>query len=350
MQNLLDSILQEFLTKNFGTEAITEKVTAVVQHENNVSTITVSMPFYLGSFANVLKQQLITVFKEHYPDDNTVVNIETKIIAHKNKNLVRGLENVKNIIAISSGKGGVGKSTVTANMALALCKMGARVGILDADIHGPSQPIIFGVKLDDVNKKSLAPVATHGIYLSSIGFYLTKDDPIVWRGPMVSRAFEQMIHDVSWPELDYLLLDMPPGTGDIAITLVKKIPVTAAIIVTTPQKLACADALKSLQMFKKSNVDVLGVIENMSGYSCQHCGCNNSIFGEDGGNMLAQSNDIPLLGKIPLHSKIRANADQGNSVSGDDSSYSQYYADVAVKFSAELSCRTADIMRQFSDD
>ncbi len=225
---------------------------------------------------------------------------------------VAPIPQIKNIIAIASGKGGVGKSTVTANLALALHAQGARVGILDADIYGPSQPLMLGLsgKPEIIDNKML-PLKAYGLQVMSIGFLVDEKAAMIWRGPMVSGALMQLLNDTAWQALDYLLLDLPPGTGDIQLTMAQKIPVSAAILVTTPQDLALLDVERAYAMFAKVNVPVLGVIENMSGYTCSACGHHEAIFGEGGAAHLAAHHPLPLLGQLPLHISVREHADSG---------------------------------------
>lgn len=249
--------------------------------------------------------------------------------------------NVKNIIAISSGKGGVGKSTTTVNLAYALMAEGAKVGILDADIYGPSIPRMLGLKNEKPSSndgKLMEPLQSHGLSAISIGFLVAEKEATVWRGPMASSAFNQLIQETAWPELDYLLIDMPPGTGDIQLTLAQKVPVSAAVIITTPQDIALVDAKKGVSMFTKVKVPVLGVIENMSYHLCENCGHQSQIFGEKGGIDLANSHKIPLLGQLPLDISIRENADKGlcELINEPTSTNSQQYRKAARQMAAQL--------------
>ncbi|WP_341501204.1 iron-sulfur cluster carrier protein ApbC [Gallaecimonas sp. GXIMD4217] len=226
-----------------------------------------------------------------------------------------GLGNVKNIIAVASGKGGVGKSTTSINLALALKALGLKVGVLDADLFGPSLPIMVGKKgerPESPDGKVMYPIQAHGLYTQSLGYLVEADNAAVWRGPMASTALLQLINETRWPELDVLIVDMPPGTGDIQLTLSQKVPLTGAVIVTTPQDLALADAIKGISMFDKVSVPVLGLVENMSFHICSNCGHHEAIFGEEGGKALAQQKGLALLGQIPLHMAIRAQTDGGN--------------------------------------
>lgn len=247
---------------------------------------------------------------------------------------------VKNIIAIASGKGGVGKSTTTVNLALALRAEGARVGILDADIYGPNQPQMLGAtqKPDSKDGKTLEPVMAHGIQSMSIGYLIDVDTPMVWRGPMATGALQQLLNDTQWDNLDYLLIDLPPGTGDIQLTLSQKIPLSGAVIVTTPQDIALLDARKAIAMFQKVNVPVLGIIENMSVHVCSQCGHAEHIFGSAGGEKIAKQYNVDLLGSLPLDIRIREQADNGKPtvVAEPDGKITQIYREVARKITEKL--------------
>lgn len=241
------------------------------------------------------------------------VNVATKIISHAFQNGPRPVKGVKNIIAISSGKGGVGKSTTTANLALALATEGARVGVLDADIYGPSQPTIMGVSELPMSSdgEHMEPVEQYGIQIMSIGFMMDDVQPLAWRAPMVTQALMQLLEQTAWKDLDYLLIDMPPGTGDIQLTLSQKAPVTGAVVVTTPQEIAVLDARKGLMMFQKMHVEVLGIIENMSAWVCPCCGEITHIFGQDGGKRMSEAYGVPSLGQVPINEAMCAQTDGG---------------------------------------
>ncbi len=241
---------------------------------------------------------------------------------------------IKNIIAIASGKGGVGKSTTAVNLALALTLDGARVGILDADIYGPNQPQMLGAtERPETKDKKLQPVIRYGIQSMSIGYLVDPDSAMIWRGPMVSTALQQLLNDTQWDNLDYLIMDLPPGTGDIQLTMAQKIPVSGAIIVTTPQDIALLDARKAIAMFRKVNVPVLGVVENMSGHVCSQCGHHEAIFGSGGGERLAHQYEVELLGSLPLDMRIREQADGGKPtvIAEPESKLSQTYRSIAQK-------------------
>jgi ATP-binding protein involved in chromosome partitioning len=269
------------------------------------------------------------------------VSITSRIHVHKVQGTLAPLPNVKNIIVVASGKGGVGKSTVSANLALALQAEGAKVGVLDADIYGPSQPRMLGAsgKPQSPDGKSIIPMQAHGLSVMSIGFLVEEDTPMIWRGPMVTQAMMQLLNDTRWEQLDYLIVDLPPGTGDIQLTLSQKVPVAGAVIVTTPQDIALLDARKALKMFEKVEVPVLGVVENMATHICSNCGHEEHIFGEGGGARMADQYHVPYLGSLPLDIRIREQADGGNPTVAamPDSDLTARYREIARNAAGRLS-------------
>ena len=271
------------------------------------------------------------------------------MVAHEVQKGVTPINGVRNIIAIASGKGGVGKSTVAVNLALALSSEGATVGILDADIYGPSQPRMLGVnqRPESVDGKSLEPLVSYQVQVMSIGFLIEEDSPMIWRGPMVTQALEQLLNDTRWKDLDYLVVDLPPGTGDIQLTLAQKVPVSGAVIVTTPQNIALLDARKGLKMFEKVEIPVLGIIENMSTHICSECGHEEHIFGAGGGKRMADDYDVEHLGNIPLDSRIRADVDGGRPtvVADPDGAIADIYRRIARRVGGKLAVRK----RSYSD-
>ncbi len=279
------------------------------------------------------------------------VEVSSKIAAHAVQKSLKPIDNVKNIIAVASGKGGVGKSTVSVNLALALAAEGAKVGLLDADIYGPSQPRMLGIEGRPESKdgQTLEPMQAHGIQAMSIGFLIDEETPMIWRGPMVTQALEQLLNDTNWSGLDYLVIDLPPGTGDTQLTLAQKVPVSGAVIVTTPQDIALLDARKGFKMFEKVEVPVLGIVENMSTHICSNCGHEEPIFGAGGGRRMAEQYHVEFLGQLPLDIRIREETDSGNpTVAADpDCNISQAYREIARNASARLALQAKDYAAKF---
>ena len=280
---------------------------------------------------------------------NIQLHIDSNIVVHKVQQGVNTIAGVKNIIAVASGKGGVGKSTTTTNLAIALSKMGARVGVLDADIYGPSQPTMLGVadlKPEQRDGKFIPVVSEGGIQTMSIGFMIDTDQAVVWRGPMVSQALQQLLFQSQWDDVDYLFIDLPPGTGDIQLTLSQKIPVTASVIVTTPQDIALLDARKAVDMFAKVNIPILGIVENMAMHVCSNCGHAEAIFGSDGGKALADKLNVPLLAQLPLSLPIRVamDAGQGAALHSKETAIADLYQQAAW----QVALKVADMGRDFS--
>ena len=275
----------------------------------------------------------------------------TKITAHSVQHGVKRMENIKNIIAVASGKGGVGKSTTSVNLALALSAEGAKVGLLDADIYGPSQPRMMGLsgQPESSDGKSIEPMRNYGIETMSIGYLVDEETPMIWRGPMVTQALEQLLNDTNWDDLDYLVIDLPPGTGDTQLTLSQKVPVSGAIIVTTPQDIALLDARKGLKMFEKVEVPILGIVENMSTHICSECGHEEPIFGAGGGAQMAEDYDVKLLGSVPLDMSIRVQVDGGKPsvVSDPEGAIALSYREIARKAAAALAGQAKDYSAKF---
>ncbi|MCZ6804437.1 MAG: iron-sulfur cluster carrier protein ApbC [Proteobacteria bacterium] len=314
----------------------------------------VSISIQLGYPAAGFKQELIasitSALSEQGVSDSTV-DVASKIVSHSVQQGVQLLANVKNTIAVASGKGGVGKSTTSINLALALQAEGATVGILDADIYGPSQPRMLGLKgkPESMDGKTVEPKVSYGVQSMSIGYLIEEDTPMIWRGPMVTGALEQLLNDTNWKDLDYLIIDLPPGTGDIQLTLCQKIPVSGAVIVTTPQDIALLDAKKALKMFEKVQVPVLGIIENMSTHICSQCGHEEHIFGSGGGEQMSKQYEVDLLGSLPLDIKIREGVDNGKpTVALDpDSATTMIYRDIARRTAAKLALQAKDYTSKF---
>jgi ATP-binding protein involved in chromosome partitioning len=297
---------------------------------------------YHDELRRVLRERLLAVGGV----ERAEVDVGSRIITHAVQKGVRPIQNIRNIIAVASGKGGVGKSTTAVNLALALAAEGAATGILDADIYGPSQPRMLGSRERPASKDghSMEPVMAHGIQSMSIGYLIDEETPMIWRGPMVTQALEQMLRETRWRPMDYLVVDLPPGTGDIQLTLAQKIPVSGVVIVTTPQDIALLDARKALKMFEKVDVPILGVLENMSIHVCSQCGHREPIFGEGGGRQMAEQYHVDLLGELPLDRRIREEADGGNPsvVTDPGNDISRIYREVARRVAAKLSLEAKD--------
>ena len=274
------------------------------------------------------------------------VNVQMKIVSHAVQRGVKLVPNIKNIIAVASGKGGVGKSTVAVNLALGLAAEGASVAVLDADIYGPSQPTMLGIRgrPESRDGKSLEPMEGHGLQAMSIGFLIDTETPMVWRGPMVTQALEQLLNETRWREVDYLVVDLPPGTGDIQLTLAQRVPVTGAVIVTTPQDIALMDARKGLKMFEKVGIPILGIVENMSTHVCSKCGHEEHIFGEGGGERMGKDYNVEMLGALPLDIHIREQADSGKPtvVADPDGRVSQTYKQIARRVAVMIAEKAQD--------
>ncbi len=311
----------------------------------------VEMGYPAKSQVPAIRQSLIVAAKSIEGVENVSANITSNVIAHSVQRGVQLLPGVRNIVAVASGKGGVGKSTTTANLALALAAEGAKVGILDADIYGPSQPTMMGIdgKPQSTDGKTMEPMSNHGVQVMSIGFMVDRDDAMIWRGPMATQALDQLLRQTNWHDLDYLLVDMPPGTGDIQLSLAQRVPLTGAVIVTTPQDIALLDARKGIKMFEKVSVPILGLVENMAVYCCPNCGHTEHIFGADGGKKMAQEFNIDYLGALPLNMSIREQADGGKpSVAAEpDSEIAGLYKGVALQVALRIAEKAKDYSSKF---
>lgn len=348
---LIQSTLKLCIDPNTEKDFISAKSIKNIQ----ISGSNVSLDVVLGypaktQFENI--RQLVTQSLESIEGiGNITVNVGSRIVSHKVQQGVNLLPNVKNVIAVASGKGGVGKSTTSVNLALALAAEGATVGLLDADIYGPSQPQMLGIsgRPESADGKSIEPMQAHGIQAMSIGFLVDTDTPMVWRGPMVTGALEQLLRDTKWRDLDYLVIDLPPGTGDIQLTLAQKIPVTGAIIVTTPQDIALLDARKGLKMFEKVGIPILGIVENMSTHICSKCGHEEHIFGEGGGELMSKDYNIDLLGSLPLDINIRMQADSGEPtvVADPEGKIAETYKAIARKAAIKIANAGLDYTAKF---
>ncbi|MDC9725973.1 MAG: iron-sulfur cluster carrier protein ApbC [Gammaproteobacteria bacterium] len=325
------------------------KVDVNLDGESLTVVVTLGYPAK-GSFDKI-QSDLQALLQKKADLTDVTVTVNSEITKHKVQQGVQGIKNIKNIIAVASGKGGVGKSTTSVNLALALAAEGAKVGILDADIYGPSQPRMLGTsqRPESVDGKRIEPIESYGLQSMSIGFLIDEEEPMIWRGPMVTQALEQMLNDTNWKDLDYLVIDLPPGTGDIQLTLSQKVPVSGAVIVTTPQDISLLDARKALKMFEKVNVPVMGIIENMSTHVCSECGHEEHIFGAGGGEKMAKQYDVDLLGDLPLDIKIREDADQGHPtvVADPDGKIALAYRAIAQRVAARLAKQGKDYSSAF---
>jgi ATP-binding protein involved in chromosome partitioning len=350
-KSTVEQLLKTFIDPNTGTDLISAKsVKSIAIDGNNVAvSITLGYPAktYLAQLQNAVQQHL----KALEGVGEITVTVEVKIISHAVQQNLKPQANVKNIIAVASGKGGVGKSTTSVNLALALAAEGARVGILDADIYGPSIPMMLGLSgfPESDDNKTMLPKVAYGIQSISIGYLIPTEQAMIVRAPIAVNALQQLLRDTRWDNLDYLIVDLPPGTGDIQLTLAQQIPVSGAVIVTTPQDIALLDAQRGLAMFQKVNVPVLGLIENMSVHICSNCGHEEAIFGSGGGLAMAEKNQLELLGSLPLDRAIRENADGGKPtvVSDPDSREAEIYKEIARKMAAKLALKAKDFSSKF---
>jgi ATP-binding protein involved in chromosome partitioning len=344
VQAAVENYVDPYLGESLGDAGAVRRV---VEDQGRV-TVELSLGFPVGGYESELTEALREQVASAGIDAASLAfHIESEIHAHAVQRTLKPLKDVKNVVAVASGKGGVGKSTVAVNLALAWAAQGARVGILDADIYGPSQPLMLGLtgeRPTAPDGKHMEPLRSHGVAAMSIGFLIEADQPMVWRGPMVTQALTQLLTDTNWGPLDYLVIDMPPGTGDIQLTLSQRVPVAGAIIVTTPQDIALADARKGLKMFEKVSIPVLGIVENMSIHICSNCGHEEHIFGSGGGSRMAEEYDVRLLGELPLDAHIREEADGGRPtvMSAPDSPRAAAYLEMARRAAATLARRARD--------
>jgi ATP-binding protein involved in chromosome partitioning len=338
--------LQKVVDPNTGKDLVSSRSARNVRVEGDDVSVDVELGYPAASQIAPMRRAVIEALKGAGAA-NVSANVTMKIVAHAVQRGVKVMPNVKNIIAVASGKGGVGKSTVAANLALALSAEGARVGVLDADIYGPSQPTMLGVsgQPESIDGHTIEPKENHGVQVSSIGLLIDTDQPMVWRGPMVTQALQQLLGQTNWKDLDYLVVDMPPGTGDIQLTLAQQVPVTGAVIVTTPQDIALMDAKKGLKMFEKVGIPILGVVENMAVHVCSNCGHTEHIFGADGGRRMAEQYDVEYLGGLPLDIRIREHADSGRPtvVAEPDSAITQTYKEIARKVAVRIAEKARDM-------
>jgi len=347
----VEAAIKEYIDPYLEQDLISAKSVKNIAVDADKVSVEVSLGFpasgYHDELSSKLKEKIEAIDGVSVAD----VSVTSKIAAHSVQKGVKPIENIKNIIAVASGKGGVGKSTLSANLALALAAEGATVGILDADIYGPSQPRMLGIsgKPETEDGKSLEPKISYHIQAMSVGFLIDEETPMIWRGPMVTQALDQLLNDTNWKDLDYLIVDLPPGTGDIQLTLAQRVPVSGAVIVTTPQDIALLDARKGLRMFEKVEVPVLGIVENMSTHICSECGHEEHIFGAGGGEKMSEQYDVDFLGALPLDISIRENTDNGKPtvVAEPDGPITKIYRDIARRVAAKLSLRAKEYSARF---
>jgi ATP-binding protein involved in chromosome partitioning len=354
MSITLDAIkatLSQVIDPNTGKDLISSKSIKNIQLNDANVTFDVELGYPAKSQIGGIREAVTNAVRNIEGVGSIGVNIHSKIVAHSVQRGVKLLSNVKNIIAVASGKGGVGKSTTAVNLALALAAEGAQVGILDADIYGPSQPMMMGIagRPESLDGKTMEPLENHGLQVSSIGFMIDPDQPMVWRGPMVTQALQQLLEQTNWRDLDYLIIDMPPGTGDIQLTLSQKVPVTGAVIVTTPQDIALLDARKGLKMFEKVGIPILGIVENMSTHICSNCGHAEAIFGSGGGESMCAEYDVEFLGALPLTMTIREQTDSGKPtvVADPDGPVATIYKEIARKVAVKVAEKAKDMTSKF---
>ena len=343
--------LSSVIDPNTGKDFVATKSAKNIKIDGANVSLDIELGYPAKSQIEPLRAAVIAALSALPGVGQVSANVSIKIVAHAAQGGVKLLPNVRNIIAVASGKGGVGKSTTAANLALALAAEGANVGLLDADIYGPSQPLMMGVsgKPDSKDGKTMEPLEAHGLQIASIGFMIDPDQPMVWRGPMVTQALQQLLELTNWRDLDYLVVDMPPGTGDIQLTLSQKVPVTGAVIVTTPQDIALLDARKGLKMFEKVGIPILGIVENMSVHICSQCGHAEAIFGEGGGAKMCADFGVPFLGALPLTMSIREQADSGRPtvVADPEGPVSQIYQQIARKLAVAVADKAKDLSGKF---
>jgi ATP-binding protein involved in chromosome partitioning len=343
LRALVEKYADPFLGQTLGEARAVESA----EIKGDRAHVRVTLGFPIGGYEQEFTRALGAYLTAAGGPRHVEVELAARITAHAVQRQLSPLPGVRNVVAVASGKGGVGKSTVAANLALAWGRQGAKVGLLDADIYGPSQPIMMGLtgqRPSSPDGKRIRPLAAHGVVAMSIGFLIDPEQPMVWRGPMVTQALTQLLNDTDWADLDYLVIDMPPGTGDIQLTLAQRVPVAGAVIVTTPQDIALADARKGLKMFEKVNVPVLGIVENMSVHVCSNCGHVEHLFGAGGGARMAAQYGVELLGELPLDMRVREEADSGapTVASAPDSPRAAPYFLMARRTAAALARRAKD--------
>ena len=350
-ESALIAALQTVIDPNTGKDFVSTKALKNLRISGSEVNFDVVLGYPARSQIDALRQGLENAART-VPGVQTVqAQITVNIVAHAAQQGVALLPQVKNIVAVASGKGGVGKSTTAVNLALALAAEGAQVGLLDADIYGPSQPMMMGItgRPESEDGKTMEPLENHGLQVMSIGFLVNPDDAMIWRGPMATQALEQLLRQTHWKALDYLIVDMPPGTGDIQLTLSQRVPLTGAVIVTTPQDIALLDAKKGVKMFEKVGVPILGLVENMAVHVCTNCGHVEHVFGADGGKKMAADYGMDYLGALPLDMQIRMQADKGRPtvVADPHGEVAQIYKAIARQVAVKIAAKAKDFSSKF---
>ncbi|MGK5062113.1 iron-sulfur cluster carrier protein ApbC [Janthinobacterium sp. LB3P112] len=343
--------LAQVIDPNTHKDFVSSKTVKNLKVDGNDISLDIELGYPAKSQIDLIRKSVLAALRVLPGVGNVSVGVSSKIISHTVQRGLKPMSNVKNIIAVASGKGGVGKSTTAVNLALALAAEGATVGMLDADIYGPSQPMMLGIsgQPKTLDGKSMEPMENHDLQVSSIGFMIDPDEPMVWRGPMVTQALQQLLDQTNWRDLDYLIVDMPPGTGDIQLTLSQKVPVTGAVIVTTPQDIALLDARKGLKMFEKVGIPILGVVENMSTHICSNCGHAEEIFGAGGGAKMCADFGVEFLGALPLTMAIRQQTDSGTPtvVAEPDGPVAVIYKQIARTIAIKVAEKAKDMTSKF---
>ena len=347
----IEEAIKGYVEPHLQRDLVSAKSVKNIEIDGDKVKVTVELGFPAKGIFDEISQAVKSAVEALEGVTSADVDISSKVVAHSVQKALKPIDNVKNIIAVASGKGGVGKSTVAVNLALALSAEGASVGILDADIYGPSQPRMLGIsgKPESNDGQTLEPMKSYDLQAMSIGFLIDEETPMIWRGPMVTQALEQLLNDTNWSDLDYLIIDLPPGTGDTQLTLAQKVPVSGAIVVTTPQEIALLDARKGFKMFEKVEVPILGIVENMSTHICSKCGEVEAIFGEGGGQRMAEEYGVDFLGGLPLDISIREGTDSGKPsvVADPESKIAQIYREIARKAAAKLALQAKSYASKF---
>ena len=345
------AVLATVIDPNTGKDFVSTKAVKNIQLQNGKLSLEIELGYPAKSQLGLIRELVVKALTGLTGVTEVEPQVTSKIVAHAVQRGIKLMPNVKNIIAVASGKGGVGKSTTAVNLALALAAEGASVGLLDADIYGPSQPMMMGIdaRPESNDGKTMEPLENYGVQVSSIGFMVDPDSPMVWRGPMVTQALQQLLELTNWRDLDYLIVDMPPGTGDIQLTLSQRVPVTGAVIVTTPQDIALLDARKGLKMFEKVGIPILGIVENMSMHVCSNCGHAEAIFGTGGAEKMCRDFEVDFLGGLPLSMSIREQADSGKPtvVAEPDSQVAEIYKTIARKVAVHVAEKAKDMSSKF---